>query len=139
MEKLFKDLLTIDLQGEIVKLIENCTAIEESNNQKTWWLDNSQVTIGKTPDGSSYVYYLVSKKNTAIDDFKKYLEELDNDIFVSACENYEMRFGEKSLNKLNSLLENPTSETVQYINSFKESVIAVVKAKMEMLNKYLND
>lgn len=138
MEKLLKDFLNIDLHQEIIKLINNSDKEVNKENSKTWYLGDSEVTIGKTPEGAAFVHYKVDKTNGIVSDFKKYLENLEDDVFIQACDNFETKFGIGALQNMEKLMEAPTAGLIDYITEFKNSVKMVVTSRIEALtNKYL--
>ena len=138
MERLLKDFLSIDLQKEIIKLMENADDVECTETQKTWYLGDSEVTIGKTPEGAAFVHYKVDRNKGIIKEFKNFLDGIEDDVFVAACDNFETRVGDGALQKLQDLMENPKPEIFAYMAEFKESIKDVVNAKIEALkNKYL--
>lgn len=135
MERLLNDFLSIDLQKEIIKLMENADDVKCAENQKTWYLGDSEVTIGKTPEGAAFVHYKVDKNKGIIKQFKDYLENIDDEIFVTACDNFETRVGEGALQLLQSLMENPEPKLYALMTEFKESVKDVVSNRIETLQK----
>lgn len=135
MEKLLNDFLNVDLHKEIIKLINNSDKVDNSENSKTWYLGDSEVTIGKTPEGAAFVHYKVDKTSGIVSDFKKYLENLEDDVFIQACDNFEIRLGNGSLQAMEGLMENPTEQLKEYIREFKNSVQMVVTSRIEALTK----
>ena len=75
-----------------------------------------------------YVYYRV--KNKEAEDFKSYIKNIDDDIFIDTCENFDTR-------PLNKELLNPTDKLGEEIKLFKEAVkIAVIKKVEALITKY---
>lgn len=138
MEKLIRDFLNIDLHKEIIKLMDNAEDVEFEETQKTWKLGNAEVTIGHSPEGAAFVHYKVDRNKGIVTEFKKFLETIEDDIFVAACDNFETKFGEGSLQKLDTLMEEPNSTIIAYIQEFKESIKDVVNSRIEAMRaKYL--
>ena len=138
MEKLIKDFLNIDLHKEIIKLMDNAEDVEFGEDTKTWKLGDAEVTIGHSPEGAAFVHYKVDRNKGIVKEFKKYLESVDDDIFVAACDNFETKFGEGSLQRFEDLMESSNARAIAYIQEFKESIKDVVNSRIEAMRaKYL--
>lgn len=101
-------------------------------------MGDSKVTIGRNSEGAAFVQYVVDRNKGIIADFKKYLESLEDEIFIAACDNFEIKHGEGALQELDILMEKSAPAVVAYMTEFKESVKDVVNHKIESLrDKYL--
>ena len=98
--------------------LRNIFTKEDFSNTKTY-SDYEITTIKK----GNLVTYSIKYHNPA-DAFEKYVQSLDDDIFVKACEMYEKLTGQ-SLNNLDKLIKS-NKLTDNDIKSFKNVVDEVV-------------
>lgn len=73
-----------------------------------------------------------------IEEFKKYIEIVDDDIFVEACESFEKDYGEGSLEELNDCIQNKSHfRTIFLMRGFLNHVSKIAREKIEgMIFKY---
>ena len=117
--------------------IQRVIALGKEIKKNTYKLDNELVSYTNNYDNITleyinnnelYVYYRV--KNKEAEDFKSYIKNIDDDIFIDTCENFDTR-------PLNKELLNPTDKLGEEIKLFKEAVkIAVIKKVEALITKY---
>ena len=130
------DLETLLNQDEFKNLVD---AINK--NQK-YYLSNNGLTV-KAESTDDSLFLLISYErqkeesdlaNEEVGKFQKYLESLDDDLFIDACE----YLGESELNKIQKCLESVKLESVRAgIIKFKTALSSVVTMKIEQLKAYV--
>ena len=73
-----------------------------------------------------------------IEEFKKYIETVDDDIFVEACESFKKDYGEGSLEELNEcVVKKNRYRTMFLMRGFLNHISKIAKEKIEgMILKY---
>ena len=130
------DLETLLNQDEFKNLVD---AI---NKNQEYHLSNNGLTI-KAESTDDSLFLLISYErqkeesclaNEEVDKFQKYLESLDDDLFVDVCE----YLGKSELNKIQECLESGKLESVRAgIAKFKMALSHVVTTKIEQLKAYV--
>lgn len=128
------DLETLLNQDEFKNLVD---AI---NKNQEYYLSSNGLTIkaGSTDDS---LFLLISYEkeesclaNEEVGKFQKYLESLDDDLFIDVCE----YLGESELNKIQECLESEKLESVRAgIAKFRMALSNVVTMKIEQLKAYV--
>lgn len=122
------------------KILELCQALDgepDSSRQLKFKSDNVLLTVDVTKKGNNInISYKKDKNNNKIkEDFKKYLNEIPDDIFVDACNLFTKEFG-ISMNDLNKLLDTDKAESM--VNSFKEEIknaaLGIVMENVNLIN-----
>lgn len=130
------DLETLLNQDEFKNLVD---AI---NKNQEYHLSNNGLTI-KAESTDDSLFLLISYErqkeesclaNEEVDKFQKYLESLDDDLFVDVCE----YLGKSELNKIQECLESGKLESVRAgIAKFRMALSHVVTMKIEQLKAYV--
>ena len=130
------DLETLLNQDEFKHLVD---AINK--NQK-YYLSNNGLTV-KAESTDDSLFLLISYErqkeesdlaNEEVGKFQKYLESLDDDLFIDVCE----YLGKSELNKIQECLESEKLESVRAgITKFKMALSKVVTMKIEQLKAYV--
>lgn len=139
MDKKLKNLLETFLKEDlakqlnsIVKKTKPCT--DPTENVYQWDTDNYSLQLSVTRDGAYFLQYVIyNAYNKQINkDFKKYLENLDDDLFIAASNIYNTYYG--NLKALNESIENDKDCTKQILN-FKNCVHKAVEDKILSLTE----
>lgn len=127
-------LLTQDEFKELTKAI---------NQNQEFYYSNKGLTI-KSESTDDSLFLLISYDRQGeescladkeADTFQKYLESLDDDLFVGACE----YLGEDNIHRIQACLKSGKLETVRSgIAKFREVLSKLVNAKIEYLKSLLN-
>lgn len=130
------DLETLLNQDEFKNLVD---AI---NKNQEYYLSSNGLTI-KAESTDDSLFLLISYErqkeesclaNEEVGKFQKYLESLDDDLFIDVCE----YLGESELNKIQECLESRKLESVRAgITKFKMALSNVVTMKIEQLKAYV--
>lgn len=131
------DLETLLNQDEFKDLIK---AI---NQNQEFYLSKKGLTI-KSESSDNSLFLLISYDrqeeenclaNKEADTFQKYLESLDDDLFVGVCE----YLGEDNIHRIQACLESGKLETVRSgIAKFREALSKLVNQQIEYLKSLLN-
>lgn len=131
------DLETLLTQDEFKELIK---AI---NQNKEFYCSNKGLTIkSESTDDSLFLLISYDRQeeesclaDKEADTFQKYLESLDDDLFVGACE----YLGEDNIHRIQECLKSGKLETVRSgIAKFREALSKLVNDKIEYLKSLLN-
>ena len=125
------DLETLLNQDEFKNLVD---AI---NKNQEYYLSSNGLTI-KAESTDDSLFLLISYErclaNEEVGKFQKYLESLDDDLFIDVCE----YLGESELNKIQECLESGKLESVRAgITKFRMALSNVVTMKIEQLKAYV--
>ena len=130
------DLETLLNQDEFKNLVD---AI---NKNQEYYLSSNGLTI-KAESTDDSLFLLISYErqkeesclaNEEVGKFQKYLESLDDDLFIDVCE----YLGESELNKIQECLESGKLESVSAgITKFRMALSNVVTMKIEQLKAYV--
>lgn len=130
------DLETLLNQDEFKNLVD---AI---NKNQQYYLSSNGLTI-KAESTDDSLFLLISYErqkeesclaNEEVGKFQKYLESLDDDLFIDVCE----YLGESELNKIQECLESGKLELVRAgITKFRMALSNVVTMKIEQLKAYV--
>lgn len=130
------DLETLLNQDEFKNLVD---AI---NKNQEYYLSSNGLTI-KAESTDDSLFLLISYErqkeesclaNEEVGKFQKYLESLDDDLFIDVCE----YLGESELNKIQECLESRKLESVRAgITKFRMALSNVVTMKIEQLKAYV--
>lgn len=130
------DLETLLNQDEFKNLVD---AI---NKNQEYYLSSNGLTI-KAESTDDSLFLLISYErqkeesclaNEEVGKFQKYLESLDDDLFIDVCE----YLGESELNKIQEYLESGKLESVRAgITKFRMALSNVVTMKIEQLKAYV--
>lgn len=130
------DLETLLNQDEFKNLVD---AI---NKNQEYYLSSNGLTI-KAESTDDSLFLLISYErqkeesclaNEEVGKFQKYLESLDDDLFIDVCE----YLGESELNKIQGCLESGKLESVRAgITKFRMALSNVVTMKIEQLKAYV--
>lgn len=130
------DLETLLNQNEFKNLVD---AI---NKNQEYYLSSNGLTI-KAESTDDSLFLLISYErqkeesclaNEEVGKFQKYLESLDDDLFIDVCE----YLGESELNKIQECLESEKLESVRAgIAKFRMALSNVVTMKIEQLKAYV--
>lgn len=130
------DLETLLNQDEFKNLVD---AI---NKNQEYYLSSNGLTI-KAEFTDDSLFLLISYErqkeesclaNEEVGKFQKYLESLDDDLFIDVCE----YLGESELNKIQECLESGKLESVRAgITKFRMALSNVVTMKIEQLKAYV--
>lgn len=130
------DLETLLNQDEFKNLVD---AI---NKNQEYYLSSNGLTI-KAESTDDSLFLLISYErqkeesclaNEEVGKFQKYLESLDDDLFIDVCE----YLGESELNKIQERLESGKLESVRAgITKFRMALSNVVTMKIEQLKAYV--
>lgn len=125
------DLETLLNQDEFKNLVD---AI---NKNQEYYLSSNGLTI------KASLFLLISYErqkeesclaNEEVDQFQKYLESLDDDLFIDVCE----YLGELEVHKIQECLESGKLETVRAgIAKFKMALSDIAKKRIEQLKAYV--
>lgn len=108
---------------DIQELLKKENLISSNANQDIYKDGNNTLTIER---GDNYIRLeLVTVKEESLYD---YCKELDDEVFVEACELYS---------KYGSLKELETNEAPEDVEIFKDCVRKATKNKIEKLKRYL--
>lgn len=132
------DLETLLNQDEFKNLVD---AI---NKNQEYYLSSNGLTIkAESTDDSLFLFLLISYErqkeesclaNEEVDQFQKYLESLDDDLFIDVCE----YLGELEVHKIQECLESSKLETVRAgIAKFKMALSDIAKKRIEQLKAYV--
>ena len=126
------DLETLLNQDEFKNLVD---AI---NKNQEYYLSSNGLTIkAKSTDDSLFLLIFYEESclaNEEVGKFQKYLESLDDDLFIDVCE----YLGESELNKIQECLESGKLESVRAgIAKFRMALSNVVTMKIEQLKAYV--
>lgn len=104
---------------------------------------NQEYYIGLTIKSDDSLFLLISYErqkeesclaNEEVDQFQKYLESLDDDLFIDVCE----YLGELEVHKIQECLESSKLETVRAgIAKFKMALSDIAKKRIEQLKAYV--
>lgn len=105
--------------------------------EKTFGENGCKIVVGRTENG--FYTNCVVTNDTTKEDFKKYLDTIEDDVFVETCEYISQKYGEGALSTMDRLMKEDVSpELKECINKFKIAVKEVVQRKITNLtNKYL--
>lgn len=130
------DLETLLNQDEFKNLVD---AI---NKNQEYYLSSNGLTI-KAESTDDSLFLLISYErqkeesclaNEEVGKFQKYLESLDDDLFIDVCE----YLGESELNKIQECLESGKLKSVRAgITKFRMALSNVVTMKIEQLKAYV--
>lgn len=130
------DLETLLNQDEFKNLVD---AI---NKNQEYYLSSNGLTI-KAESTDDSLFLLISYErqkeesclaNEEVGKFQKYLESLDDDLFINVCE----YLGESELNKIQECLESGKLKSVRAgITKFRMALSNVVTMKIEQLKAYV--
>ena len=130
------DLETLLNQDEFKNLVD---AI---NKNQEYYLSSNGLTI-KAESTDDSLFLLISYErqkeesclaNEEVGKFQKYLESLDDDLFIDVCE----YLGESELNKIQECLESGKLGSVRAgITKFRMALSNVVTMKIEQLKAYV--
>ena len=126
------DLETLLNQDEFKNLVD---AI---NKNQEYYLSSNGLTI-KAESTDDSLFLLISYEesclaNEEVGKFQKYLESLDDDLFIDVCE----YLGESELNKIQECLGSGKLESVRAgITKFRMALSNVVTMKIEQLKAYV--
>lgn len=130
------DLKTLLNQDQFKQLVE---AI---NTNQEYYMSGNGLTI-KSESTDDSLFLLISYErqkeesclaNEEVGKFQKYLESLDDDLFIDVCE----YLGESELNKIQECLESGKLESVRAgITKFRMALSNVVTMKIEQLKAYV--
>lgn len=128
------DLETLLNQDEFKNLVD---AI---NKNQEYYLSSNGLTI-KAESTDDSLFLLISYEreesclaNEEVDQFQKYLESLDDDLFIDVCE----YLGELEVHKIQECLESGKLETVRAgIAKFKMALSDIAKKRIEQLKAYV--
>lgn len=128
------DLETLLNQDEFKNLVD---AINE--NQEYYLSSNGLTIKAESTDDSLFLLISYEKEesclaNEEVDQFQKYLESLDDDLFIDVCE----YLGELEVHKIQECLESGKLETVRAgIAKFKMALSDIAKKRIEQLKAYV--
>lgn len=127
------DLETLLNQDELKKLIEAV------NNNQEYSLQKDGLTIkASSTDNSLQLSVSYDEENSLASKerktFHKYLESIDDDLFISVCE----YIGNSEIHKIQECLSSDNLETVRAgIFKFKAAIANVAMIKIEQLKQYV--
>lgn len=128
------DLETLLNQDEFKNLVD---AI---NKNQEYYLSSNGLTIkAESTDDSLFLLISYEKEesclaNEEVDQFQKYLESLDDNLFIDVCE----YLGELEVHKIQECLESGKLETVRAgIAKFKMALSDIAKKRIEQLKAYV--
>lgn len=103
--------------------------------------DNSPNTIiSKYKDGRVEIVIILEDEwlDKRIKEFRDYIENIDDDIFVEACEDFKNSYGKDSIEELNQCIDNKSHFRTMYLmNGFLKSVSKIARNRIEsMIFKY---
>lgn len=111
---------------------DNAVILSQENTANT--------VISKYKNGRTEITFILEDEwlDKQIEEFKKYIEIVDDDIFVEACEEFEKDYGEGSLEELNDCIQNKSHfRTIFLMRGFLNHVSNVARKKIEaMIFKY---
>lgn len=112
------------------------------NTNQEYYMSGNGLTI-KSESTDDSLFLLISYErqkeesclaNEEVGKFQKYLESLDDDLFIDVCE----YLGESELNKIQECLESGKLESVRAgITKFRMALSNVVTMKIEQLKAYV--
>lgn len=125
------DLHLNDLFDKSFLTAENMTST--TDNSVTYQKDGKFLKI-QTDNNKFELYYTYSVDTKVADEFKIYVDRLNDDLFSEAVDEY----GNADANRLNSLMKtNPnSSELKELISKFKAIVREIALKKIEELKPY---
>ncbi len=116
--------------------------VEAINTNQEYYMSGNGLTI-KSESTDDSLFLLISYErqkeesclaNEEVGKFQKYLESLDDDLFIDVCE----YLGESELNKIQECLESGKLESVRAgITKFRMALSNVVTMKIEQLKAYV--
>lgn len=111
---------------------DNAVILSQENTANT--------VISKYKNGRTEITFILEDEwlDKQIEEFKKYIETVDDDIFVEACESFEKDYGEGSLEELNERVAKKSYyRTVFLMRGFLNHVSKIAREKIEgMIFKY---
>ena len=116
--------------------------VEAINTNQEYYMSGNGLTIkSKSTDDSLFLLISYERQkeesclaNEEVGKFQKYLESLDDDLFIDVCE----YLGESELNKIQECLESGKLESVRAgITKFRMALSNVVTMKIEQLKAYV--
>lgn len=112
---------------------------EIQNNIEKWY--NGETNFGQ---GNKY-YSIAASGNTItikynpivreIEEFKDYINKMDDDLFIDVCEN----IGNKNLLKISEALTNEDDSSIEAINEFKQSLKKMLESKLNYYQECWNN
>lgn len=112
--------------------------VEAINTNQEYYMSGNGLTI-KSESTDDSLFLLISYErqkeesclaNEEVDQFQKYLESLDDDLFIDVCE----YLGELEVHKIQECLESGKLETVRAgIAKFKMALSDIAKKRIESL------
>lgn len=129
------------MNKEFIKYLAEVEKFLTSNEvgEKTFGEGGCKITVGRTQNGF-YTNCIVTNDTTK-EDFKKYLDSIDDDIFTEACEYLQNKYGKNVLSVIDNLMKQDevTPELKTAIKHVKESVKEVAQRKITyLISKYVN-
>lgn len=112
--------------------------VDAINKNQEYYLSSNGLTI-KAESTDDSLFLLISYEesclaNEEVDQFQKYLESLDDDLFIDVCE----YLGELEIHKIQECLESGKLETVRAgIAKFKMALSDIAKKRIEQLKAYV--
>lgn len=116
--------------------------VEAINTNQEYYMSGNGLTI-KSESTDDSLFLLISYErqkeesclaNEDVDQFQKYLESLDDDLFIDVCE----YLGELEVHKIQECLESGKLETVRAgIAKFKMALSDIAKKRIEQLKAYV--
>lgn len=96
--------------------------------------------LSKYKNGRTEITFILEDEwlDKQIEEFKKYIETVDDDIFVEACESFKKDYGEGSLEELNEcVVKKNRYRTMFLMRGFLNHISKIAKEKIEgMILKY---
>lgn len=83
-------------------------------------------------DENSFSFSYKTKQPKKSDLFNKWVQTLDDDLFIEVCELYSQKYG-----NMTDLVKRIEDEDEVAMNNFKNLCTQLVKEKIELLNSYL--
>lgn len=109
------------------------------NTNQEYYMSGNGLTIKSDDSLFLLISYERQKEesclaNEEVDQFQKYLESLDDDLFIDVCE----YLGELEVHKIQECLESGKLETVRAgIAKFKMALSDIAKKRIEQLKAYV--
>lgn len=113
--------------------------VEAINTNQEYCMSGNGLTIKSDDSLFLLISYERQKEesclaNEEVDQFQKYLESLDDDLFIDVCE----YLGELEVHKIQECLESGKLETVRAgIAKFKMALSDIAKKRIEQLKAYV--
>lgn len=113
--------------------------VEAINTNQEYYMSGNGLTINTDDSLFLLISYERQKEesclaNEEVDQFQKYLESLDDDLFIDVCE----YLGELEVHKIQECLESSKLETVRAgIAKFKMALSDIAKKRIEQLKAYV--